>query len=390
MAKKDYAAKQKEKIQQATEKLEQGILDFLSGDQYQDYLKVMSKFHNYSYSNSILIAMQRPDATYLAGYTGWQKKFKRQVLPGEHGIKIFAPAPIKQVVEKERLDPDTNLPVLDENGDPVKDTVEVKIPKFKVVTVFDVAQTSGEPLPELEIPDLTGNVAEYEAFLEAIRRTADVPVSFEPIEGESHGYFSPSEQRIAIREGMSEAQTLKTAIHELAHSRLHNIEQDSGKPALERKDRNTKEVEAESIAEDVLTGFTPEIVQMITEEQQLAPHLTNLLQDEETHRCQTSELTAKNPAAEPGNQPETPAEKNYLKAAEEYQEENYNCIDGIMFTQNKLTPGDDTLSQPEKIPDKSAEKERPSVIGRLKAAQEKLAEKTDTTRTPNKSDLSLD
>ena len=144
------------------------------------------------------------------------------------------------------------------------------------------------------------------------------------------------------------------------------------------------------VAEDVLTGFTPEIVQMITEEQQLAPHLTNLLQDEETHRCQTSELTAKNPAAEPGNQPETPAEKNYLKAAEEYQEENYNCIDGNMFTQNKLTPGDDTLSQPEKIPDKSAEKERPSVIGRLKAAQEKLTEKTGTPRMPNRSDLSLD
>src|SRR5699024_9382240 len=127
--------------------------------------------------------------------------------------------------------------------------------KFKVITVFDVAQTYNEPLPELEIPDLTGNVAEYEAFLEAIRRTADVPVSFEPIEGESHGYFSPSEQRIAIREGMSEAQTLKTAIHELAHSRLHNIEQDSGKPALERKDRNTKGVEAESIAFVVCSHF---------------------------------------------------------------------------------------------------------------------------------------
>lgn len=255
MAKKDYAAKQKEKIQQTTEKLEQGILDFLSGDQYQDYLKVMSKFHNYSYSNSILIAMQRPDATYLAGYTGWQKKFKRQVLPGEHGIKIFAPAPIKQVVEKERLDPETNLPVLDENGDPVKDTVEVKIPKFKVVTVFDVAQTSGEPLPELEIPDLTGNVAEYENFLEAIHRTADVPVGFEPIKGESHGYFSPSEQRIAIREGMSEAQTLKTAIHELAHSRLHNMDQNSRDPKVKGKDRNTKEVEAESIAFVVCSHF---------------------------------------------------------------------------------------------------------------------------------------
>lgn len=254
MAKKDYAEKQKEKIQQTTEKLEQGILDFVSGEQYQEYLRVMSKFHNYSFSNSILIAMQRPDATYLAGYTGWQKKFKRQVLPGEHGIKIFAPAPIKQVVEKERLDPDTNLPVLDENGDPVKDTVEVKLPRFKVVTVFDVSQTSGEPLPELEIPDLIGNVAEYENFLEAIRRTADVPVSFEQIEGESHGYFSPTEQRIAIKEGMSQTQTLKTAIHELVHSRLHN-EQNPGQLNRKRTDRNTREIEAESVAFVVCSHF---------------------------------------------------------------------------------------------------------------------------------------
>lgn len=255
MENKDYATIQKEKIQQATEKLEQGILNFVSGEQYQDYLKVMSKFHNYSYSNSILIAMQRPDATLLAGYTGWQKKFKRQVLAGEHGIKIFAPSPIKQVVEKERLDPDTNLPVLDENGEPMKDTVEVKIAKFKVVTVFDVAQTTGEPLPELEIPDLTGNVTEYENFLAAIRRTADVPIGFEPIEGESHGYFIPAEHRIAIKEGMSEAQTLKTAIHELAHSRLHNMDQNSRDPNVKGKDRNTKEVEAESIAFVVCSHF---------------------------------------------------------------------------------------------------------------------------------------
>ena len=137
--------------------------------------------------------------------------------------------------------------------------------------------------------------------------------------------------------------------------------------------------------------LTPEIVQMITEEQQLAPHLTNLLQDEETHRRQTSELTAQNPAAEPGNQLETPAEKNYLKAAEEYQEENYNCIDGRMSTQNKLTPGDDSLSQPEKIPDgTTSTRERPSVIGKLKAAQEKLAEKEDSPKLPNKSEISLD
>ena len=145
------------------------------------------------------------------------------------------------------------------------------------------------------------------------------------------------------------------------------------------------------VAEDVLTGFTPEIIQMIPEEQQLAPHLTNLLQEEETHCRQTSELTAKRPATEPGIKPETPAEKNYLKAAEEYQEENYNCIDGNMFTQNKLTQGDDTPSHPEKIPDGTAStQERPSVIGKPKAAQEKLAEKTDSPKLPNKSEISLD
>lgn len=257
MANNDYAAKQQEKIKHTTEKLEQGIQDFLSGEQFQDYLKVMSRFHNYSYSNSILIAMQRPDATLLAGYSGWQKKFKRHVLPGEKGIKIFAPAPIKKVTEKERLDPDTNLPVLDENGDPVREQVEVKIPMFKVVTVFDVAQTDGQPLPELGVNDLTGNVAGYEDFMEAIRRTADVPVTFEDIPGESHGYFSPDKRLIAIQEGMSEAQTLKTGIHELTHSRLHDIERESGKGKTKAvpKDRNTIEVEAESVAFVVCDHF---------------------------------------------------------------------------------------------------------------------------------------
>ena len=255
MAKKEQASKQQDKISQVTKRLEQGIVDFLSGNQYQNYLKVMSRFHNYSYSNSLLIAMQRPNATYLAGYSGWQKKFKRHVLPGEHGIKIFAPAPVKKIMEKERLDPDTNLPVLDENGDPVKDQVEVKLPMFKVVTVFDVTQTEGEPLPKLGINDLTGKVPGYEDFLKAIRQTATVPLDFDEIDGESHGYFSPSEQRIVIKEGMSEAQTLKTAVHELTHSRLHNIEQEPGRQKHSKKDRNTAEVVAESVAFVVCDHF---------------------------------------------------------------------------------------------------------------------------------------
>ncbi len=251
----DYKKQQLQKIKEATEQLEAGIKDFFSSGNFQEYLNVMSRFHTYSYSNSIMIAMQKPDATLLAGYSGWQKKFERHVKPGEHGIKIFAPAPVKVQIERERKDPDTNLPELDENGDPVMETVEIKTPKFKVVTVFDVSQTDGKPLPELGIDELTGNVENYEQFFEALNRTSTVPISFEAMDGEANGYYSPSEKRIAIREGMSEVQTIKTTIHELAHSRLHDFDRSKPVDMEQRKDRNTKEVEAESIAYVVCQHF---------------------------------------------------------------------------------------------------------------------------------------
>lgn len=202
-----------------------------------------------------MIAMQKPDATLLAGYSGWQKKFERHVKPGEHGIKIFAPAPVKVQIEREKKDPDTDLPELDENGDPVMETVEIKTPKFKVVTVFDVSQTDGKPLPSLEIDELTGNVENYEPFFKALNRTSTVPISFEEMEDGANGYYSPVEKRIAIREGMSEAQTIKTTIHELAHSRLHDFDRSKSVAAEARKDRNTKEVEAESVAYVVCQHF---------------------------------------------------------------------------------------------------------------------------------------
>lgn len=251
----DYA-NQQQKIKEATEQLEAGIKEFFSSDKFQEYLNVMSRFHSYSYSNSVMIAMQKPDATLLAGFSGWQKNFDRHVKAGERGIRIFAPVPVKTKVEREKKDPDTTLPVLDENGDPVMETVEIKTPRFKIVTVFDVSQTDGKPLPSLGVDELTGNVEQFSQFFEALKRTSTVPIGFEELHDGSNGYYSPAEKRIAIREGMSEVQTVKTAIHELAHSRLHDF--DRTKPPAEaekRKDRNTREVEAESVAYVVCQHF---------------------------------------------------------------------------------------------------------------------------------------
>ena len=251
----DYA-NQQQKIKEATEQLEAGIKEFFSSDKFQEYLNVMSRFHSYSYSNSVMIAMQKPDATLLAGFSGWQKNFDRHVKAGERGIRIFAPAPVKTKVEREKKDPDTKLPVLDENGEPVMETVEIKTPRFKIVTVFDVSQTDGKPLPSLGVDELTGNVEQFSQFFEALKRTSTVPIGFKELHDGSNGYYSPAEKRIAIREGMSEVQTVKTAIHELAHSRLHDF--DRTKPPAEaekRKDRNTREVEAESVAYVVCQHF---------------------------------------------------------------------------------------------------------------------------------------
>ena len=251
----DYA-NQQQKIKEATEQLEAGIKEFFSSDKFQEYLNVMSRFHSYSYSNSVMIAMQKPDATLLAGFSGWQKNFDRHVKAGERGIRIFAPAPVKTKVEREKKDPDTKLPVLDENDEPVMETVEIKTPRFKIVTVFDVSQTDGKPLPSLGVDELTGNVEQFSQFFEALKRTSTVPIGFEELHDGSNGYYSPAEKRIAIREGMSEVQTVKTAIHELAHSRLHDF--DRTKPPAEaekRKDRNTREVEAESVAYVICQHF---------------------------------------------------------------------------------------------------------------------------------------
>lgn len=240
-------------IKAATKRLEKGITDFMSSDKFREYLKVMSRFHTYSYSNSILIAMQKPDATLLAGFSTWKNKFERYPKRGSHGIKIFAPnhSKTQKYKTREKIDPRTNLPVLDKDGNPVIEQIPVKIPSFHIVTVFDVSDTDGKPLPELDIPPLVGDVTQYDTLMEAIRRTANVPVSIGPVNGDANGYFD--QEKIVIRDGLSELQNVKTAIHELAHSRYHNIAETAQKNF--HKNQATREVEAESIAFVVCEHF---------------------------------------------------------------------------------------------------------------------------------------
>lgn len=246
---------QKEKITEITTKLEQGIKDLFASDKFKEYLSAMSKLHRYSFRNSLLIFMQKPDASMVAGYTSWQKNFKRQVRRGEHGIKIFAPAPYKATKEVERIDKTTNNPIIGRDGKPVTDTVEYTVPAFKITTVFDVSQTDGEPIPSLGVDELTGSVDRYTDFRTALEKISPVPIGFENIESEAKGYYSNSEKRIAVQEGMSEVQTLKTLIHEIAHAKLHAVEDITNIKPEEQIDRNTKEVEAESIAYTVCQRY---------------------------------------------------------------------------------------------------------------------------------------
>ena len=223
-------SKSAQQVREITDKLEQGIKELFESERFKDYLRTMSKFYHYSFSNTLLIAMQKPEATYVAGYTSWQRNFDRQVMKGEKGIKILAPAPYKAKEERERIDPSTQKPVLDADGNPVTETVEVMRPAFKVVSVFDISQTDGKELPDIIVDELSGSVENYTAFFEALKQESPVPISFEDIPGGAKGYFSPVENRIAIQEGMSEIQTIKTAIHEIAHAKLHSIDRPEPEP----------------------------------------------------------------------------------------------------------------------------------------------------------------
>ena len=211
----------KERLKDITDSIERGIEELFQSDKYAEYLRTMSRFHKYSVNNTMLIYMQRPDATLVAGFNKWRDQFERNVMKGEKGIKIIAPTPFKKKIEQEKRDPDTNLPMLDADGKVIIEEKEIKIPMFKPVTVFDVSQTDGKPLPQLAA-DLQGNVQNYEVFMEALRRVSPVPIDIKPIHDGADGFFSLDNQSITIRDGMSEVQTVSAVVHEIAHSKLHN------------------------------------------------------------------------------------------------------------------------------------------------------------------------
>ena len=246
---------QSQKVREITDRLEAGIQELFNSEQYRTWLRTMSKFHSYSLNNTLLIAFQMPEATLVAGYTAWQKQFGRQVLKGEKGIKILAPTPFKKKLEMEKLDEKTQQPILDENGDPVTEQQEILIPAFKVVSVFDVSQTEGRELPTIGVDELSGTVEQYEQMFAALKRSCPVPVAFENIEGGAKGYYHQLEQRIALQEGMSQIQTIKTLIHEMAHQKLHAMPPALLASETEEKSRSAKEVEAESVAFTVCSHF---------------------------------------------------------------------------------------------------------------------------------------
>ena len=245
-----------DKLKEITDRLEQGIMQLFDSDRYKEYLRVMSKFHNYSFNNTLLIAMQKPDASLVAGFSAWKNNFERNVMKGQKGIKIIAPSPYKIKQEMQKIDPHTQKPVIGKDGKPVTEEKEVTIPAYKVVSVFDVSQTEGKELPDIAVDELTGDVDRYKDFFAALEKTSPVPIAFENIEGGSHGYYHLEDKRIAINEGMSELQTLKTAIHEIAHAKLHDIDLNAPKDEQQpHVDRRTREVEAESVAYTVCQHY---------------------------------------------------------------------------------------------------------------------------------------
>ena len=245
-----------EKLKEVTDRLEQGITELFDSERYREYLRVMSKFHNYSFNNTLLIAMQKPDASLVAGFSAWKNNFGRNVIKGQKGIKIIAPSPYKVKQEMKKIDPHTQQPIIGKDGKPVTEEKEITIPAYKVVSVFDVSQTEGRELPDIAVNELTGDVERYRDFFAALEKTSPVPIGFEQIPGSSHGYYHLEDKRIAIQEGMSEIQTLKTAIHEIAHAKLHDIDLNAPENEQQpRVDRRTREVEAESVAYTVCQHY---------------------------------------------------------------------------------------------------------------------------------------
>lgn len=347
-----------ERLREITAQIEQGIRELFESEKYRQYLSVMSRFHRYSVNNTMLIFQQRPDATLVAGFRKWQNQFGRHVKKGEHGITIIAPTPYKKKIEAQKLDPDTKAPVLDENGQAVMEEKEVVIPLFRPVKVFDVAQTDGKPLPEL-VESLTGDVQRYEIFLEALRRSAPVPIEFESMAENIDGYFSSEQQRIAVREGMSEVQTISAVIHEIAHSKLHDVTKRQPEEASKPKDRNTEEVEAESISYAVCQYYGIETsgnsfgyIATWSKDKDLPELRASLETINQTSGALISDIDRHFHAILQERELALPAQgaDNPLRNAEMALEDDYNMIDGILNNGAREMPA----------------KEKPSLLERIK------------------------
>ena len=308
--------KRSQQMKEITQKLEKGVKEIFTSEMYKEYLKTMSQFHDYSLNNTLLIYMQKPDASLVAGYQAWQKKFKRQVKRGEKGIQIIAPAPIREKEEVEKLDPETQEPILKPDGTPEMEEVVYTIPRFRIATVFDVSQTEGEPLPGLEVPELTGNVKNYETFLQALKEVSPVPIRFDEIESGAKGYYSNTKKEIVIQKGMSESQTMKTGIHETAHAKLHD--RDFMEETGEKKDQMTREVEAESVAYTVCQYFG-----LDTSEYSF-PYIAGWSSDKDLKELRASMDTIRKTAGEFINQ--------MTEKIQEIQWEEHRHTESVLFT----------------------------------------------------------
>ena len=255
MAAKKSHPSQFEKVKEITDKLEAGVAQMMNSESFKNYLKVMARFHNYSLNNTILIALQDPKATLIAGYTAWQKNFGRQVMKGEKAIRILAPKPYKKKMEVAVIDPSTGQARLNPDGTKQTELKEIMVPAFKVVNVFDVRSTEGRPIPSIGVNELTGDVRQYEMFFEALKRSCPVPIGFEQIDSGAKGYYHTVDHQIALQEGMSQVQTIKTLIHEMTHQHLHSKDPKEVSPEEPRLARNAKEVEAESVAYTVAQHY---------------------------------------------------------------------------------------------------------------------------------------
>lgn len=345
-----------DRLKEITEHLEQGIKDMFESKEYINYLKIMSKFHRYSLKNTILISMQNPDASFVAGFSSWKNKFGRSVRKGEKGIKIIAPTPRKATKEVPKIDTVSKKPVIGTNGKPVTETIEVQIPSFKVVTVFDISQTTGKDLPKIGVDELKGNVEQYKDFFDILKEVSPVPIELEDMQTKAQGYYHLADKRIAVKKGLSELQTLKTTIHEIAHAKLHDIDLHSLKEKAKiTKDARTREVEAESVAYTVcqyygldtsdysfayIAGWSKDkdLVELKSSLETIQGAATELISsiDEHFNKLQKSrEKTANVDINNPEPTIKAPLEERLQKAKEKAKKENLNDSPTKVNNKNK-------------------------------------------------------